>query len=94
MKKKKPPSTFFQGNPIDWMTKAMTQEQAPRPSGKGPKVNDGLQQFREYLHCFSGFGQEPPPDHISGASSKREVTFFRPLATHFLFETSMMNHLI
>ena len=28
----------FQGNPIDWMTKAMTQEQAPRPSGKGPKV--------------------------------------------------------
>ena len=28
-----------QGNPIDWMTKAMTQEQAPRPSGKGPKVN-------------------------------------------------------
>lgn len=29
----------FQGNPIDWMTKAMTQEQAPRPSGKGPKVS-------------------------------------------------------
>ena len=28
-----------QGNPIDWMTKAMTQEQAPRPSGKGPKVS-------------------------------------------------------
>ena len=29
-----------QGNPIDWMTKAMTQEQAPRPSGKGPKVKE------------------------------------------------------
>ena len=33
------PHFHCQGNPIDWMTKAMTQEQAPRPSGKGPKVN-------------------------------------------------------
>ena len=32
-------NVYFQGNPIDWMTKAMTQEQAPRPSGKGPKVD-------------------------------------------------------
>ena len=72
----------FQGNPIDWMTKAMTQEQAPRPSGKGPKVNSirtstmtsFMSQFCIYSYCFSGFGQAPPPDHVPGTSSKREVT--------------------
>jgi len=36
----------MKGNPIDWMTKAMTQEQAPRPSGKGPK---GLAKSRHQI---------------------------------------------
>ena len=48
----------FQGNPIDWMTKAMTQEQAPRPSGKGPKVSWAAGRkhgFRHDIFCSFGF---------------------------------------
>ena len=80
----------------------MTQEQAPRPSGKGPKVNsirtstmtsftshNGVQQFCIYSYCFSGFGQAPPPDHVPGTSSKREVTLFGLLDTHLWFDTQV-----
>ena len=36
----------MRGDPRDWMTKAMTEEQAPRPSGKGPK---GLARSRHQI---------------------------------------------
>ena len=84
--------TFLQGNPIDWMTKAMTQEQAPRPSGKGPKVSwvaGRKHGFRLNIFCSSGFysvdnlvensglGKEPSPDHVPGTPSKGEVNFLQ-----------------
>lgn len=36
----------MRGDPRDWMTKAMTEEKAPRPSGKGPK---GLARSRHQI---------------------------------------------
>ena len=50
----------MRGDPRDWMTKAMTEEKAPRPSGKGPK---GLARSRHQI------------TYLAHQAKERSVTF-------------------
>jgi len=45
----------MKGDPRVWLTKAMTEEQAPRPSGKGPR---GLARSRHQITYLAHMAQE------------------------------------
>ena len=66
----------IKGDPRTWLTKAMTEEEAPRPSGTGPKGK--ISCFLFFFYFFNIFKnsfrscEKSSPDHLPGPHGQGE----------------------